>query len=78
MKEYSDTTRSNDFKLKESALRSDIWKKFLTMRVVRHRNKLPREAVGTPSLEMFKARLDGALSKLVEWEVSLAIAGGWN
>jgi len=65
MKEYSDTTRSNDFKLKESALRSDIWKKFLTMRVVRHRNKLPREAVGTPSLEMFKARLYGNLGTLI-------------
>jgi len=32
------------------------------MRVVKHCSRLPREAVETPSLEKFKARLDGALS----------------
>ena len=46
------------------------------MRVVGHWNKLPREAVDAPSLEAFKARLDGALSNLVQWEVSLPIAEG--
>ena len=35
------------------------------MRVVRHWNRLPREAVDAPSLEVFKAGLDGALSNLV-------------
>jgi len=35
------------------------------VRVVRHWNRLPREAVNAPSLEKFKARLDGALSNLV-------------
>ena len=35
------------------------------MRVVRHWARLPREAVDAPSLEVFKARLDGALSNLV-------------
>ena len=30
------------------------------------------------TLEVFKARLDGALSTLVWWEVSLPVAGGWN
>jgi len=34
--------------------------------------------VDAPSLEAFKARLDGALSNLVLREVSLPIAGGWN
>jgi len=51
--------------LKEGRFRLDIRKKFCTMRVVRHWNRLPREAVDAPSLEMFKARLDGALSNLV-------------
>ncbi|PKU43552.1 hypothetical protein llap_6156 [Limosa lapponica baueri] len=45
-------------------------------RVVRHWNRLPREAVAAPSLEGCKARLDGALSNLVWWEVSLPRAGG--
>jgi len=35
------------------------------LRVVRHWNRLPGEAVAAPSLEVFKARLDGALSNLV-------------
>ena len=42
-----------------------IRKKFFTMRVVRHWHRLPREVVDAPSLEVFKARLDGALSNLV-------------
>jgi len=38
---------------------------FFTIRVVRHWNRLPREVVAAPSLAVFKARLDGALSNLV-------------
>jgi len=37
---------------------------------------LPREAVDAPSLEVFKARLDGALSNLVLRKTSLLMAGG--
>lgn len=36
------------------------------MSVVRHKNRFPWEAVDAPSLERIKARLDGALSNLVE------------
>jgi len=39
--------------------------KFFTVRVVSHWHRLPREAVDAPSLKVFKARLDGALSNLV-------------
>jgi len=46
------------------------------MRVVRHWNRLPRAVVDAPSLEVFKAKLDGALSILVKWKVSLPMAGG--
>jgi len=44
------------------------------MRVVRHWHRLPGEAVGAPSLEVFKVRLDGALSNLVWWQMSLPMA----
>ncbi|KFQ11834.1 hypothetical protein N329_11025, partial [Haliaeetus albicilla] len=55
----------NGFKLKEGRFRLDIRKKFFTLRVVKHWHRLPREVVDAPSLEMFKVRLDGALSNLV-------------
>jgi len=44
------------------------------MRVVRHR--LPRQVVAAPSLEVLRARLDGALSNMVWWKVSLPMAWG--
>ena len=43
----------------------DVRKKFFTVRVVRHWNRLPSEVVDAPSLEELKARLDGAVSNLV-------------
>ncbi|KFR16336.1 hypothetical protein N306_06691, partial [Opisthocomus hoazin] len=54
----------NGCKLKAGRFRLDIRKKFFTMRVVNHWNRLPREAVDAPSLEVFKARLDRPLSNL--------------
>jgi len=63
--ECSDRTRGNSSELKEGRFRLDIRKKFFTMRGVKHWNRLSREAVAAPSLAVFKARLDGALSKLV-------------
>ena len=37
---------------------------------------MPREVVDAPSLEMFKVRLDGALSNLIWLKMSLFMAGG--
>ncbi|KFP69203.1 hypothetical protein N310_01657, partial [Acanthisitta chloris] len=50
--------------LTESRFRLDIRKKLFSVRVVRHWHRLPREAVDAPSLEVFNAGLDGALSNL--------------
>ena len=37
---------------------------------------MPRKAVGAPSLEALKARLDGALGGLRWWAATLHVAGG--
>ena len=50
-------------------------RRFFTQRVVRHWNRLPKEAVDAPSLQAFKARLDVALGSLVWWLVTPHIAG---
>ncbi|KFV50587.1 hypothetical protein N341_12437, partial [Tyto alba] len=55
----------NGFKSKEGRFILEIRKKLFTLRVVRHWNRLPKEVVSVPSLEEFKARLDGALNNLV-------------
>jgi len=47
------------------------------VRVVKPWHRLPREVVDAPSLETFKARMDGAQSTLVWLKMSLLIAGGW-
>ena len=71
----SDRTQDNGFKLKVGRFRLEIRQKFFTMRVVRHWNGLPRKPVGTPSLAVFKARLERALSSLVQCKVPLPMAG---
>jgi len=74
VRNYSDRTRGNSFKLKEERFRLDIRKKFFTMKVMRWWHRMPKEAVGAPSLAVPKARLDGTLSNLGCWDGSHLMA----
>ncbi|KAM9519930.1 suppressor of IKBKE 1 isoform 1-T1 [Guaruba guarouba] len=58
--------------------RLDIRKKFFLVRVVRHWHRVPKDAVNTPSLAVFKAKLDRASGHMVLRKVSLLVAGGWK
>ena len=60
-----DRTRGNGFKLRNGTFRLDIRKKSFTVRVARHRKRLPSVVVDAPSLETLKARQDQALGNLM-------------
>jgi len=61
----SDRTWGNGHKLKQSKFHLNMMKNFWTLRVTEHWNRMPREAVDSPSLEIFKTCLDKVLCNLL-------------
>jgi len=58
-------TRGNGHTLKLKRFQLNVRKNFVTFRVTEQWNRLPRGVVDSPSLEMFKTRLDKVLCSLL-------------
>jgi len=61
----SDRTSGNRHKLMHGKFYLNMTKNFFTLRVTENWNRLPREAVDSPSLEIFKIHLDKVLCSLL-------------
>ena len=70
--------RSYGFKLHQGRFRSDIRKKIFSKTAVRQWHRLPREVVESPSLEVFKNRVDVALMDVVSGHGGVGWSWAWG
>jgi len=61
----SDRTRGNGLKLSQVKFKLGITKHSFTERIFKHWSRLPREVVKSPSLKVFRRRVDVALGDMV-------------
>ena len=57
----SNRTKSNDVKLEHRKFHTNTWNNFFMVRVMERWNRLPKEVVESPSMEIFKTHLDSDL-----------------
>ena len=54
----SNRTRNNGLNLEYRKFHKNMWKNFFMVMVMKHWNRLVREVVESPSMEVFKTQLD--------------------